>query len=268
MTALKQPSMSSLSADMSSHMQLEETDPDWSTYKIAIVDDNMINQKILCKMLRKYLGITIPACDIYDNGKELVDALAARTYDLILLDIEMPLMDGMVTATVIRSGLPSPASDIDSDSGTPFEPSHTYPPSPVISETFYEAVLPENRDVPIVAVTCNAQDHQILHYNSIGINSTVGKPVDPTMLIPIIKHYLQWCRTPGTAQRGEDLPRSHSSNSFYDSDDGRTVSANSSDSSSRLLRIFDSVLHSSGMQRKGTNCEVRTPTPEPPSSYD
>ncbi|KAJ3160380.1 Actin-like protein arp9 (SWI/SNF complex component arp9) [Geranomyces michiganensis] len=185
----------------------------WSNFRVAIVDDNFINQKILCRQLNKYLGINVRPCDIFDNGKLLLDRLAHTRYDLILLDIEMPVLDGMETAVRIRSGLPSPDSEFgdhtrdpmaqalpSSLSPTPISvtsPITVYPPSPSPSDDIdvsHAAVLPENREVPIIAVTCNAQAQQRQQYLALGINAVAAKPLQPEILIPTVKHYLQTCQ--------------------------------------------------------------------------
>jgi CheY-like chemotaxis protein len=62
-------------------------------YRVAclVVDDNLINQKILCKLVKR-LGID---SDVANNGVQAVEAVQQKTYDLIFMDIQMPLMDGI-----------------------------------------------------------------------------------------------------------------------------------------------------------------------------
>ena len=65
---------------------------------ILYAEDNPINQKIIQRMLAK-MGYEI---DIANNGAEAVKALSARPYDLILMDVSMPEMDGLTATRTIR----------------------------------------------------------------------------------------------------------------------------------------------------------------------
>ena len=69
-----------------------------SGLKLLVVEDNMLNQKLILLHLKKY-GFII---DFADNGKIALDKLSNNGYDLILMDLMMPVMDGLETCVRIR----------------------------------------------------------------------------------------------------------------------------------------------------------------------
>jgi signal transduction histidine kinase/DNA-binding response OmpR family regulator/HAMP domain-containing protein len=78
--------------------------PDGAPLVILLVDDNRINQKVASKILGR-LGY---APDIVSSGEEAVRACSATRYDVVLMDIEMPDMDGIAATALIRRNLPKP----------------------------------------------------------------------------------------------------------------------------------------------------------------
>jgi CheY-like chemotaxis protein/HPt (histidine-containing phosphotransfer) domain-containing protein len=73
--------------------------PSYAGKKILIVEDNKINQKVIVAKLSKF-GITT---DIAENGQIALDKWGQNTYDLILMDCQMPVMDGFIATRHIRS---------------------------------------------------------------------------------------------------------------------------------------------------------------------
>ncbi|GEM_PF-4140055 len=108
--------------------------PDLSNTKILIAEDNEINQTIIEAMLEP----TNARIDFVLNGKQAVEVSKTNQYDLILMDIQMPEMDGEEAFTCIRG----------------FNP-----------------------DIPIIALTANVMQEEINHYRTVGFNAHVGKPI-------------------------------------------------------------------------------------------
>ncbi|KAJ3408817.1 hypothetical protein CcCBS67573_g01411 [Chytriomyces confervae] len=120
---------------------------------IMIVDDNKVNRQILEKHLKMHHVVTAI------NGLEAVDLVYAqdRQYDLILMDLEMPIMSGPLATEKIRE---------------------------------FEAMHPECKRIPVIAVTGNARPAQIQETLSHGIDSVLTKPFDKDGLYKILREFL------------------------------------------------------------------------------
>ena len=76
--------------------------------RVLIVDDIFTNRLLLAEILRN-LGLEF---DEVENGREAIEAIQKENYDLVLMDIEMPVMNGLETTKFIREELPCPKNNI------------------------------------------------------------------------------------------------------------------------------------------------------------
>jgi len=120
--------------------------------RILLVEDNPTNQKVTQAILKKR-GYRV---DVAANGLEAINALSRLPYDLVLMDCQMPEMDGFEATTSIRD----PAS----------------------------AVL--NPQVPIIAMTALAMKGDRERCLDVGMNDYITKPIEPGKLTELVKEWL------------------------------------------------------------------------------
>jgi len=132
-------------------IQKERVPKELKDINILLVEDNLINQKITILTLKPLVN----SIDTASNGQEALDKFGTTSYDLILMDIQMPVMNGLVAAEKIRT---------------------------------LEADI--NSHVPIIAITANAMLGDKERCLSAGIDDYISKPFQPAMLIDKIKKIL------------------------------------------------------------------------------
>ncbi|MDF0666437.1 MAG: response regulator [Nitrospira sp.] len=125
--------------------------------RILVVEDNMVNQKLAVRMVEK-LGYKP---DVVENGREALAALTKGDYAAILMDCQMPVMDGFETTRRIREGEALVASR-DSTDGSANRSDET-PQS--------------TRHMPIIAVTANAMQGDRERCLAIGMDDYLAKPI-------------------------------------------------------------------------------------------
>lgn len=116
---------------------------------ILVIDDNLVNH-IVIKMITKKWDNTL--VDFAVNGKEGLKKLSRKKYDVVLMDLQMPVMDGYETALAIRRGKEN--------------------------EKF--------RNIPIIALSSDTLDGTKDCILQIGINEHLDKPVSEEMLLECI----------------------------------------------------------------------------------
>lgn len=84
-----------------------ETNEDSSSKKILVVEDNEVNQMLVLRLLKKWGYLP----DLAENGRIALDKLKEKNYDLILMDIHMPEVDGYSATKEIRNNFSSPKSE-------------------------------------------------------------------------------------------------------------------------------------------------------------
>lgn len=120
--------------------------------KILLAEDNKTNQEIVVDTINTWDN-TIKI-DIADNGKIAIEKLSSKDYDLLLLDMQMPEMDGYDVARYIRNNMPIP-----------------------------------KKDIPIFAMTANTMKEEIQKCIELGMNEYFSKPFSPDDLYRKIRLY-------------------------------------------------------------------------------
>ena len=118
--------------------------------KVLLVEDNDINRMYAATILRKW------HCELdeAENGQVALEKVRKNDYDVILMDIHMPILDGIEASRTIRTSMPEPKSQ-----------------------------------VPIVAFTANALQEDKSKYLEVGMNSYISKPFMPDELYTIMLQF-------------------------------------------------------------------------------
>jgi signal transduction histidine kinase len=128
--------------------------------RVLVVEDDSINQEIL-KVLLEGSGLRV---DVAHDGAEALLAARSASYELILMDLRMPEMDGFQATREIRA-------------------------------------LPEHRRTPIIALTADVFEEDRRRCFEAGMNAHLGKPVEPSLLFATVLEWLG-ARREGTVDAG------------------------------------------------------------------
>ncbi|KAG6900118.1 hypothetical protein C0993_002653 [Termitomyces sp. T159_Od127] len=148
---------------------------------VLIVDDNPINQTILSTFMKKKRI----KYDLANNGQEAVTKFQTGVFHLILMDIQMPIMDGIRATKEIRR-LEQLNAAAGYPPGTPFDDNPT--PSDISTETKYSAT-PYRSSVIIVALTASSLQSDRVAALAAGCNDFLTKPVS---LIWLNSKIIEW----------------------------------------------------------------------------
>ncbi|MDA0739758.1 MAG: response regulator [Nitrospirae bacterium] len=143
------------------------------TAHILLAEDNLVNQKVAVRMLER-MGFHP---EVVKNGREAVDAWKLGTYHLILMDCQMPEMDGFEATGEIRKQEESLVQ------------------GELASENDTSRVASEQRHIPIIAMTANAMKGDREKCLDAGMDDYIAKPVKPEILEEVI---LRWLPKPST----------------------------------------------------------------------
>ena len=114
-----------------------------SGVRVLLVEDNSTN-RLMARTMLASLGALVTEAD---NGLAGLDAVISETFDIVLMDVQMPIMDGVSATRAIR------------------------------------ALAEPKAHIPIIGLTANAMSHQRSEYEQAGMSGIVSKPISPTSLI-------------------------------------------------------------------------------------
>ena len=144
---------------METPVNREELDP-LKDIRVLLVEDNEINQEIAVALLES-MGAKV---SVANNGQEGLDILEEKKFDVVLMDIQMPVMDGLTATELIR-----------------------------------KHGRPEIRNIPIIAMTAHVMQEDKEKSKQAGMNEHITKPIDISELRNKIIHCLSMATpTPAT----------------------------------------------------------------------
>ena len=150
------------------HVEAAQTGPDFDVdllrgARVLLVEDNEINQEVAVGQLED-ANIFV---DLAENGAEAIRLIEQNEYDVVLMDMQMPVMDGVAATRLLRA-----------------------------DRRF--------KDLPIIAMTANAMASDRETCLAAGMNDHIAKPIDPHQLFGVLRH---WIRRGDHAEGGHEVNR-------------------------------------------------------------
>ncbi len=141
-----------------------QANPTFRGHRILLVEDNPVNQRVAQRLLQKLAA----EVTIANNGAEALERVSESTYDAVLMDCQMPVMDGFQAARRIR--------ELERGNG-------------------------RGRRLPIIALTANVMSEDRESCIAAGMDAHLGKPIEPAQLVAYLVRYLK----PDTARPEVDM---------------------------------------------------------------
>ena len=154
-----------LASDNYNHSKRDST-PLFNGLHALIIEDNRVNQKVIAKTLKE-MGVS---SDIAKNGQEGVECYTQNRYDIVFMDIQMPVMNGVVATKRML--------EYEKQKNIP----HT----------------------PIVAVTTNALKGDRERYLQAGMDEYIPKPIDTNKLVAVLKQFYLSTEESGEVSKRDD----------------------------------------------------------------
>jgi two-component system sensor histidine kinase/response regulator len=133
--------------------------------RILLVEDNEINQEVAIGQLEDAEAFV----DLAENGAIALEMIQGNDYDAVLMDMQMPVMDGIEATRVIRAN-------------------------------------PRHEKLPIIAMTANAMESDRILCLEAGMNDHIAKPIDPDQLFGVLLRWIRRSDGHGAAAPGRPAP--------------------------------------------------------------
>ncbi|PTQ70571.1 PAS domain S-box protein [Pseudomonas sp. GV071] len=132
--------------------------------RVLLVEDNDLNQQVAAELLQA-MGCQV---DIASNGQQALERLAGQAYELVFMDMQMPVMDGLAATRALR-------------------------------------LRPDLAGLPVVAMTANAMREDREACQAAGMNDFISKPFEPQTLQGVLQRWLggRWQALPATEQAAQ-----------------------------------------------------------------
>jgi len=179
---------------------------------VLLVEDNEINQQVAREILSGAgLEVTLAI-----NGQEAVDAVRQNKFDAVLMDIQIPVVDGYAATRRIRKWEGGMRNKIGKDSDLKSE----IPNRKSQIESQASNLQPPTSNIPIIAMTAHAMTGDREKSLQVGMNDHVAKPIDPEALFTTL---LKWIKPMSNRDDTRSLGTEASINSKVEDSDGSHI---------------------------------------------